>query len=383
MKKIAIVVAASIYNQKGLLNAVTQRIKHLKTKANYDIDSFVISVYKPWYIRLLTKEKALPKPEYAEIDGVRYRVIWLRNTLFDFVCLHKLKIGTPFRMLQFKKFIKLFEKYDLVEGHSCGVYVKAIHQKYGKPYLISWHGTDTHTVPFQSKAFMKSAREIMESAAHNFFVSKELMAISDGITKNAIKSVLYNGRDERFFKYDKEEKHTLREKYNVGSKKIVAFVGNLLPVKGADLLPSLFRIIYDNNPSTLFWIVGDGPLRKDINDNSKGLPTVLWGNVDYKKMPELMNIIDLLVVPSRNEGLSLVSIEAISCGAKVVASRVGGIPEVVGIDNTIPIENPDFISLFADKCVSILEETSPQFLQSNFEWETSAKKENEIICSIL
>lgn len=78
------------------------------------------------------------------------------------------------------------------------------------------------------------------------------------------------------------------------------------------------------------------------------------GNVEAEDMPALMNCVDVLVLPSLNEGLPLVCAEALKCGANVVGSDVGGIAEVIGHQNVVP-HGPDFVSQFAQKVVSMLE----------------------------
>ncbi len=71
-----------------------------------------------------------------------------------------------------------------------------------------------------------------------------------------------------------------------------------------------------------------------------------WGNVPSEQMPAMMNCIDLLVLPSLNEGLPLVTVEALKCGAAVVGSDAGGIPEVIGHDCTVPL-GPSFVENMA------------------------------------
>ena len=71
-------------------------------------------------------------------------------------------------------------------------------------------------------------------------------------------------------------------------------------------------------------------------------------------MPALMNCVDVLVLPSLNEGLPLVCAEALKCGANVVGSDVGGIAEVIGHQNVVP-HGPDFVPQFAKKVVAMLE----------------------------
>lgn len=382
-KRVAILVGANIYNRKGLFNAVHERIRHLKDIADYQIDAFIISTYKSSMVSVITRSARLERPEWADIDGIHYRVLWMKKSVLGWLLVHKLHRKDTFIAHSFRKYIPLFKEYDLLEGHTCGEYVRQIHDEYGMPYLMTWHGSDIHTAPFQLEVFLYSTKEVLENAAHNFFVSKALMDLSDKITTKGSKSVLYNGRDERFVKYPQEHRDRLRRRYNVEGKKVVAFVGNLIPVKNITALPGIFKVITAKCLEVVYWIIGDGTLRTTLENATNGLPMDFWGNVEYSIIPDLMNVIDVLVLPSLNEGLPLVTVEALSCGCNVVGSRVGGIAEAIGEENTIPLDSPNFETLFAERCVAHIKGPGEQVLKDVFDWKKSAVRENEVIKDIL
>jgi glycosyltransferase involved in cell wall biosynthesis len=99
-----------------------------------------------------------------------------------------------------------------------------------------------------------------------------------------------------------------------------------------------------------------------------------WGNLPSEQMPSIMNVIDVLVLPSLNEGLPLVCVEAITCGANVVASATGGIAEVIGAENTVALDD-DFVPNMAQKVVNYLNAPSEQVLSSGFSWTEAASRE--------
>ena len=100
-----------------------------------------------------------------------------------------------------------------------------------------------------------------------------------------------------------------------------------------------------------------------------------FGNLPSTDMPSIMNCIDVLVLPSLNEGLPLVCAEALSCGAAVVGSDVGGVAEVIGKDNVVP-HGGSFVTGMADKIVSFLDGKSPsQTLPSAISWSLTAAQE--------
>ena len=105
----------------------------------------------------------------------------------------------------------------------------------------------------------------------------------------------------------------------------------------------------------MIWIIGAGEERKalEVAFTSTSLNVRFWGHQPTEKMPELMNCMDILVLPSHNEGLPLVLAEAISGGSNAVGSRVGGIPEVIGDENTIPLGD-GFTEKMAQRIVHFL-----------------------------
>ena len=107
-----------------------------------------------------------------------------------------------------------------------------------------------------------------------------------------------------------------------------------------------------------------------------------FGNQPSPAMPDIMNCIDVLVLPSLNEGLPLVCAEALSCGAAVVGSDVGGIAEVIGSDNVVPL-GISFVNGMAEKVVAALVGQSPsQTLPADISWARTAALELSILKSL-
>ena len=100
----------------------------------------------------------------------------------------------------------------------------------------------------------------------------------------------------------------------------------------------------------------------------------MLGNLPAEDMPALMNCIDVLVLPSLNEGLPLVCAEALCCGANVVGSDVGGIAEVIGRGNVVPL-GEGFEKNMAEKIVHMLLDKPSQPLPSYISWEKTSEIE--------
>ena len=375
MMKLAVIFESSPFDRKGLFNAVHNRVKHLIQTGECTIDVYCVHSRDNALTRRLRHTLSVPSVETVTIDGIEYRMMWYRFSILDHVLLEKLHV----RPWLFRRFmtahVEVLKGYDAVMAHSFtgALFAHKAHELYGVPYYVTWHGSDVHTHPWRVPVILEDTKIVMESARCNFFVSKALLAASDKITVQARKEVLYNGVSEDFVEFDPAEKAAARERYGLTPEdRVVAFVGNLVPVKNVMVLPELFAKIASGYSERLetgsdmvtgsdlgslkFWVVGDGKLRSALEtafSDSSSVRIRFFGNIPPADMPAIMNCIDLLVLPSLNEGLPLVCAEALRCGANVVGSDVGGIAEVIGTENVAPLGD-GFTDALAAKAVSYL-----------------------------
>lgn len=387
MKRIAIITQGQLNDRKGMFNAAHNRVLNLKKIADYEIDVFMLSFY-PWGgMKWLSRAKSVNKVSSFELDGITYKMLWVADPLVDYIAEVRLHKKRYFRRFQMNRLAKLFKGYDLVNAHSfnAGLIALQIKQKYQIPFLVTWHGSDIHQTPFNSPLNRKSVVSIIENADMNFFVSKNLLDVSNTLTMNGSKSVLYNGCDKRFVRYPKEKKEILMTQYNPKGYKIVTFCGTLIPIKNIQVLPSIFKNVAKQVPDVQFWIVGDGKLRKCLEDNTTGLNIRFWGNQPPERMPEFMNLTDVLVLPSKNEGLPLVAAEALNCGAHAVGSRVGGIPEIMGVENTFDLSSSTFSDDLASRIFYFLTcgKSDDQSVAGHFDWTIAAEIEIEVLNKIV
>ena len=111
------------------------------------------------------------------------------------------------------------------------------------------------------------------------------------------------------------------------------FVGALLPIKGPDLLLDAFAGVIEQRPDVSLCIVGTGlleaDLRRRIEKENLEANVRLVGAVPYGDLMAYYTRAKVIVLPSRSEGFSLVAAEAAIMGRPVIATSVGGLPEVV------------------------------------------------------
>jgi glycosyltransferase involved in cell wall biosynthesis/folate-dependent phosphoribosylglycinamide formyltransferase PurN len=127
-------------------------------------------------------------------------------------------------------------------------------------------------------------------------------------------------------------KEDIRSDLNIPSKsRVVGTVARLEPVKGVDYFLESMREVLDRMPDVHFLIVGDGSQRKALQDRARELG--IENNITFTgirdDVPSLMSIMDLFVLPSLNEGMGRVLVEAGLMAKPAVATKVSGIPELV------------------------------------------------------
>lgn len=112
---------------------------------------------------------------------------------------------------------------------------------------------------------------------------------------------------------------------------LIGTVGRLVPVKGHAILLEALRILGNSNPNVKLLLIGDGPLRVLLEAEVKqlGLEQAVIFTGHQKQSYDFINMMDIFVLPSLHEGIPMVLLEALALKRAVIASRVGGIPEVV------------------------------------------------------
>lgn len=382
--KIAKVFIGDPNNCKGYFNNVIERTKHLIDKES-QVDCYLIRRSYPLSVKLLKRQLKLyqPKPEYTVIDNIQFKNIWVSPGVIDYIISHRLNLKLVQNRGQLYKHLNEFKDYDLISSHGAEANYLAmlINKKFSIPYVPTWHGSDINIRPFKSLFLKNQVKKILNSAYHNFFVSDKLLETSHRISKRKNKSTLYTGPSKSFIKYNSFEKQQIKQKLGIQTKYVVGYIGNFEPIKNVTVLPAIFKKIQENIEQVSFVLVGNGSLGDELQTqikNSEVSNVHFLGKKNPSDMPDIMNCLDLLILPSLNEGMPRAILESLACGVPVVGSNRGGIPEVLSVDNTFNIDS-NFVENISRRAVEILTTDDINVeLPKKFSWEQAIAKELEV-----
>lgn len=247
------------------------------------------------------------------------------------------------------KLLRMVRKYkiDLIHAHYVmppGLIAVACGMFSGTKTAITIHGSDAFVLA--NKPFLKSVIKFILKRSDYVFV------VSDSLKENVLKlgieglenklAVTYNTVDVERFRPD--QKSTFKEEMNINPQKpVVLFVGNLVWQKGIEYL-IMAKEFLDEDAEIV--IVGDGPLFEELKaivefEKIKGI--IFTGA--RNDIENIMPAADIFVLPSLSEGRPTVILEAMASGLPVVATNVGGIPEIVTEETGILVNPEDSVGL--------------------------------------
>lgn len=245
---------------------------------------------------------------------------------------------------------------DIVHTHNIAPYLYATigAKMAGVPVVIHTE----HSNLFSHQKRLMSAERVFSKVTDAIISDSEKVTAQlisgQKIDPNKVKTII-NGIDTDSFA--ESARINLSAKIGIPEEhKVVGIVARLVPVKNHKMLLESFSLIKQKLKRVNLVIVGDGPLRGELESYAKtlGIAEYVTFLGNRRDVPELMSAFNLFALSSLDEGLSLTLLEAMSSGLPIVATEVGGNPEVVVCGETgfiVPSQNP---AAFAQACVKLL-----------------------------
>ncbi|SPF55971.1 Glycosyl transferases group 1 family protein [Candidatus Desulfosporosinus infrequens] len=167
---------------------------------------------------------------------------------------------------------------------------------------------------------------------------------------------IYNGQSPCIFADPSSARHQFRKQWGIPATAfVIGTIGRLHPTKGQIYIIKAATQLCLKYPDLHLLLIGDGPLRQELESELRlnSLPYTLTGYLPhaYKALPAM----DLFTLPSISEGMGLVLLEAMQAGVPIVASAVGGIPEVIRAEVDGLLVPPGDVSRLAEACASLIE----------------------------
>lgn len=224
------------------------------------------------------------------------------------------------------------QSYDVIHIHQSPVTVLSARTG-GKGAVIVKHEHGRSSVQHRSRRQRLLGR--LFSAGVDLYIAnseytRDELARDEGIRLRRVR-VVKGGIDTEVFNKDTKS-GVFRAERGYGDTRLVLFLGRLVWEKGIEEFLEVANLVYGSSPNTKFVVVGDGPMRLEVESMLCSCP--VRNNVDLlgfrDDVASIMRDCDVFLMTSRKEAQGLTVLESMACGLPVVSFDTGGLAEVVG-----------------------------------------------------
>ena len=324
--------------EKSLLRKTS--VLHLITRLDRggSADNTILTVSglqrKGYLVTFVSGQTSNPAVKLAELD-------WRKGK--DWVEVPELiRQISPIRDI--KAFFKIYAlikrgRFQIIHTHSskAGILGRSAAKLAGVPHIV--HTPHGHVFYGYYGAFPNHLFVLLERLWARF--TDRIVALTEKGKQEHIQlkvaptdkfAVIPSGVELRSFLKVQKSSPALRQKLGlVSGDRIVGSVGRLVPIKGHRTLLEAAKKVLEQRSDVLFLLVGDGPLEQELKAFSETLgiaSRVVFAGY-RKEVAKMIALMDIFVLPSLNEGMGRVVVEAMAEGKPVVATKVGGVPELV------------------------------------------------------
>src|SRR5688572_2589385 len=267
----------------------------------------------------------------------------IRLSLSDRILFHEVEVLSyplfeypPYDLVLATKMAEVTARYNLdilhvhyAIPHSISAYLAKMMLTDRKiPFVTTLHGTDITLVgndrsylPItrfgieQSDAVTAVSQYLRQRTIEEFQIERPISVIPNFVNCDT---------------YSRATEGSLRRRYAKDGESIFIHISNFRPVKRVEDVIGVFARVRQECPAKLL-LVGDGPERPKAEwlADTQGVSQDVLFLGKQNEMAPLLSIADILLLPSENESFGLVALEAMACEVPVVATKIGGLPEVV------------------------------------------------------
>ena len=256
--------------------------------------------------------------------------------------------------------------------------IKHIHIEHGSDFVK----LNNHFFSFLAEIYDYTlGKLVLNCSDQNIANSKASAKFCKKLAPKKSCEVIYRGiRIEEIKKF--KPNHKLKRKY--ANRIIITFLGRLIDGKGVqDLIKALKNI----EKNYVLFAIGDGsfkkPLKKLINEYEMSNKVIFFGQKNAREAIRILKISDIFVNPSYTEGLPTSVIEAALCEKAIIATNVGGTPEIIKDKNGIILIKPKDVNSLRENLLDLMGnknkrlkmgELAYQDVRKRFSWKNSIKK---------
>lgn len=286
------------------------------------------------------------------------------------------------------------EKIDIVHTHLFGANlwgrVAAIKAKV--PVIIATE----HNVDFYKRLYHFIIDKFLSISTDRIIaVSNKVKKfyVNRGIKPDKIE-VIYNGIKTDGYRIDELGRLEVKKEFGIEDDEILlGVIGRLVEQKGHKYLFEALNML-DGRYKIKLLVVGEGPLLENLRSQIAGLKLedkVIFTGL-RKDVARILKDIDILVMPSLREGLPIIALEAMAAGKPIVATNVGGNPEVILEEETgflVPAKDYLALSKAIERLIQYKElakkmgENGYNRVKNHFSIEKMVKETEEIYCELL
>ena len=302
-----------------------------------------------------------------------FHKVWLKDyPVFDHQP-YSLALASQLSELVDEKKIDIIHSHYAIPHAISAILAKSM-SKHPVKCVCTLHGTDITVVgthPTLKNITRYAINQSDAVTAVSEALKKETLEKLD-IKANKVTSIHNFVSTDRFFPANDGTPACVRQE----NKCIILHISNLRDVKNPLHVIRIYDKIQKRLPNFELWIVGEGPRQHDMRNLCKELgieDKVHFLGIRSNVTPVLQSA-RLLLLPSKQESFGLVALESMACRAPALASRAGGLPEVIQDGETGLLFEPDNIDEAAEKAIEVLSDSARYQVMSEKAYQSATSQ---------